>query len=536
VVGFVDVRREPDRVRVFGADGEIAVRSTPDGLWSGSGVVVGVVEEVGAGREPDRLAVRLIATTEVSRIELRWRGDLGADTRYLGDHWERGYGDLEWRGETPERVLPWYLLTHGNGVTHGYGVRTGPGALCFWTADRSGLSLWADVRNGGRPVRLRGRTLAVADVVARPGRPDETPFTAHRELCRLLCPRPLLPDHPVHGTNDWHVHYGRNGFDVIARAAEQVSRLSADPDNRPYSVIDDGWSQGGLGLGPWYGNERFGAMDAMADRLTDLGVRPGIWYRPLTALPGVPDRLRLGRGGGCLDPSRPEVLATVAEHVRRLSGWGYRMLKHDFTTWDVLGRWGFGMGGTVTDDGWGFAVDDRTTAEVLLDLYRTIREAAGSTLLIGCNTIGHLAAGLVELQRIGDDTSGVSWNRTRRMGVNALAFRAAQHGTFFAADADVAPVTPELPWPLARQWLDLVADSGTPLFVSISPQVDDPAVLAAVGAALTRAARPRAVAEPLDWLDTRSPRRWRLSAPDGSVSERAVDWTATGDGPWPFPD
>src|SRR5690606_9314439 len=119
---------------------------------------------------------------------LRWHGDPGERTRYLGDHWERGYGDLEWHGESPERVLPWSVLTtSGEGadaVTHGYGVRVGAGALCFWTADRGGLSLWADVRSGGLSVRLKGRALAVADVVARPGEPGETPFAAQRALCR----------------------------------------------------------------------------------------------------------------------------------------------------------------------------------------------------------------------------------------------------------------------------------------------------------------------------------------------------------------
>jgi len=558
--GFVEVRGPADVVRVFGADGEIPVHRTPDGLWSGDGVVVGLVAE------PGRLGVRLVASVGVARVQLRWHGDVGAGTRYLGDHWERSYGDLEWHGEAAERVLPWYVLTCSDpagpgapagsadggtqGVTHGYGVRVGAGALCFWTADARGLSLWADVRSGGRPVLLGGRALAVADVVAHIGEPGETPFEAHRALCRAMCPEPLLPDHPVYGTNDWHVHYGRNSFEVIARAADQVSQLSPDAGNRPYCVIDDGWSRGGLGSGPWYGNERFGDMDVMAQRLRDLGTRPGIWYRPLTTLPGVPSRWLL-EGRGCLDPSRPEVLELVGEHLRRLVAWGYELVKHDFTTFDVLGRWGFAMGATGTDDGWGFARGDLTTAEVLTDLYRTIRAGAGTgALLIGCNTVGHLAAGLVELQRIGDDTSGVSWNRTRRMGVNTLAFRAAQHGTFFAVDADVTPVTPDLPWALARQWLELVAASGTPLFVSVSPQVTDPAVLSVVGEALALAARPAPVAEPLDWFDTRCPRRWRLGSGGGSDGggvvggvvgavgiERSFDWLgADSAGAWPFGD
>ena len=30
--------------------------------------------------------------------------------KILGDHWERGYGDLAWRGIEPERIMPWYML------------------------------------------------------------------------------------------------------------------------------------------------------------------------------------------------------------------------------------------------------------------------------------------------------------------------------------------------------------------------------------------------------------------------------------------
>ena len=56
------------------------------------------------------------------------------------------------------------------------------------------------------------------------------------------------------------------------------------------------------------------------------------------------------------------------------------------------------------------------------------------------------------------------------MGVNTLAFRGPQHRTFFDLDADCAPITPQVPWELASRWLDLVARSGTALFVSPDPQ------------------------------------------------------------------
>jgi len=116
-------------------------------------------------------------------------------------------------------------------------------------------------------------------------------------------------------------------------------------------------------------------------------------------------------------------------------------------------------------------------------------------------------------QRTGDDTSGSVWERTRVMGVNTLAFRIAQHGTFFAADADCAAVTKAVPWHLAEQWLRLLAQSGTPLFVSASPAAIGPAQEAAIRAAFALAAEPRPVAEPLDWLQTTCPEQW--STADG---------------------
>ena len=42
----------------------------------------------------------------------------------------------------------------------------------------------------------------------------------------------------------------------------------------------------------------------------------------------------------------------------------------------------------------------------------------------------------MHIQRTGDDTSGKTWERTRVMGVNTLAFCLPQHGVFYEIDAD----------------------------------------------------------------------------------------------------
>ncbi|MEJ7664678.1 MAG: hypothetical protein WKG07_36765 [Hymenobacter sp.] len=177
------------------------------------------------------------------------------------------------------------------------------------------------------------------------------------------------------------------------------------------------------------------------------------------------------------DPKKPVLDPTIAENVALIQRnfvtyqkWGYELVKHDFTTYDLLGRWGFEMGGGFTAPGWRFTDNTRTTAEVILDLYRAIRAAAGPAYLLGCNTVGHLGAGLFEISRIGDDTSGLEWDRTRKMGVNTLGFRLMQHSKFFAADGDCVGLTPKVPWAKNEQWLRLLARSGAPLLVSAQPE------------------------------------------------------------------
>ncbi len=516
----------PDSVTVFHEEGEVRLTPASGGVWQAAGL------EVRMAPGPKGLQVGLSAPkTAVTRVRLRWRADLSGARLFLGDHWERSYGDLEWRGEAPNRVLPWYFLAWDGKRTDGYGVATGPGSMCFWNADRSGMSLWADIRCGGAGVRLGSRPLAVCEVRFRSGGADETPFESARAFCRHLCDHPLPLREPVFGTNDWYYSYGDSLPDIILKTTEMIVSLSPSGPGRPWSVVDDGWSPGGKESGRWdRANTRFVDMPRFAERIAAVGARPGIWFRPLLADPRRPDSLRLARDRAYLDPSLPETLAIVAEDTKRLKDWGYHLIKHDYTTFDIFGKWGFAMGAAPADDGWAFADGSRTTAEIVLGLYRALRKAAGDATLIGCNTLSHLSAGIFEINRIGDDVSGRSWDRTRRMGVNTLAFRAAHHGAFYAADPDIAPITRRHPWDKGRLWLRLLAGSGMPLFVSPEIEAVDAEVRESLKRAFAAAANLPPVAEPLDWLETVCPRKWRLA---GRVEE--FDWGVP-DGPWPFRD
>lgn len=503
---YLPIIRLPDTVRVYGENEVHNLDQLRGGLWAGDGVTVRT------NVRTESVKVQLTADgMKPTRIAMRWQGDVKGVRRYLGDHWERSYGDAEWRAESAHRPMPWYFLAWDGKKTHAYGVLTRPSALCFWTADADGITLWMDVRCGGRGVELKGRELDVCEIIQREGLEGETPFAVHAEFCRRLCPNPRMPGICVYGTNDWYHLYGKNNPEEILRLTRIVADLAPNVENRAFSVIDAGWSPGGIEKGPFdRGNDEFGDMSALASEIKDAGLWPGIWVRPLAAAPDSPADWRLAHRPDFLDPSKPEVAQYVRQTIQRLVDWGYDLIKHDYTTWDLLGNWGFQMGSQVTADGWSFFDRSRTTAEIVNGLYDDIRYGAGEAIVLGCNTLSHLAAGIFEMNRIGDDTSGKEWERTRRMGINAIGFRIAQHGAFYAVDADVAAITAGQPWDLASQWLKLVAQSGTPLFISYDPDYLGPEHWQAIRDAFEWASTPQPLGEPLDWMNTTTPRKWRL--------------------------
>ena len=490
------------------------------GIWTDDGRDDSAAD-VGLNRDSQGvLDIGLEAPSKaISYVAIRWSAELPFGARILGDHWERGYGDLEWRGAVPERPLPWYALVHDpvSGETTGIGVLTAPSAFASWRIDASGVTLVLDVRCGGVGVKLGGRRLIAARVRQMSSSPGDSAFDVARRFCSALCSKPRLPGQPVYGGNDWYFRYGNISAESVHTDSALIRELSQSRTNAPSYVIDAGWFPSlSCNGGPYErGNAGFPDMPGLAGRMAGIGVRPGIWIRPLLTTENVPERRRIsaqhplaGSRGNTLDPSTHEVLTQVSADIRRLRSWGYTVIKHDFSTYDITGKWGFAMGADVTFPGWQFADPTRTTAEIIRGLYEVIRAAAGDAVLIGCNTVGHLGAGLFELQRTGDDTSGTSWERTRKMGVNTLAFRMPQHGAFFHCDADCVGLTSHIPWSENRLWLDVLSHSGTPLFVSADPNCIGSEQRAALVESFDRAADGSSHAAPLDWMETTCPRKW----------------------------
>lgn len=471
-------------------------------------------------QDNEYLAIFLTAqTSKVKWIKLRWNNlSWDKNVRFLGDAWERGYGDMEWKGMNPNRFMPWYFCAKSEAKSVCYGVKVRPSAMCFWQVDSLGMTLFLDVRCGGSGVNLKGRVIKLADVIACEMR-DCTSFEAMQEFCGQMCEDPILPKYPVYGSNNWYYAYGKSSESEILADCDYILNLTKDIENKPYMVIDDCWQEhhrlNEYNGGPWTkGNEKFPDMKALADKLVQKGVRPGIWVRLLlNEDENIKNEWRLSHNN-CIDPTNPEALNYIKEDIKRICNWGYTLIKHDFSTFDLFGKWGFQMSPLVTDDGWHFYDDSLTSAEVVKLLYKAILDASveasnGETLILGCNTIGHLGAGYMHINRTGDDTSGVIWERTRFMGVNTLAFRLPQHGKFYEIDADCVGIDGGISWSMNKQWADVLAQSGTPLFISVRPNILDETEKQELHEILKVASKQEHHVIPVDWEETTCPEHWQ---------------------------
>jgi alpha-galactosidase len=519
---FLDLLRVPDGVAAYGRfektlpAGMIPLRQRGD-QWVDRQVVVESRLEKAA------LLLTLTApSTPIAVVHVRWKANVTPDLQVLGDAWERSYGELGWRNVIPERVMPWYFATYDGVTCNGYGVRTDARALCFWQLDAQGVSLWLNLTNGGDGVELGERQLTMATIVSHRGTDGVSAIDGVAALCRAMCGRKSRPTTPIYGANDWSYSYGQSSAETILRDTEFIVEVSPAGGIRPFSVIDGGWSNG---------TAAWPDMGKLAGEIKQRTARPGIWVRPLEAPEGAAPGLLLqdARFGEkrerarelAYDPTIEEAREKISAKLRQATEWGYEMVKHDFSTYDLLGQWGFEMGPQPTLPGWSLHDRSRTNAEVIADLYALLREVVGERMLLdGCNTVGHLGQGVFDLQRTGDDTSGHQWERTRRMGVNTAAFRLPQHGTFFTLDADLVGMTESVPWELNRQWLDLLARSGTVTLVSAAPSARGQGQRAALRAAFEVAAAGGVAAKPVDWMETSSPERWRAAAGSRAADER----------------
>lgn len=511
----------PDEAWVKLNDNWIKLIATSGSVFSYRDINV-AVKTTGNARSVDIQA----PDSALQAVKLIWKHQTGNQTKVLGDHWERTYGDVAWKAPVDGVKNPWYVLLYDGRQTACFGVKTGTNSICSWEVKNDSIVLMMDTHSGGVGVKLGQRTLHAADIVTYVSQLNESPFATATRFCSIMCTKTRLPKQPVYGINDWYYAYGENSPQLIKEQTAIMADLVTDTSNRPFSVIDAGWAEYSPLLPGdccWQDdfsrpNAKFKDMHKMAADITALGMRPGLWTRPLCAKHN--DKLSLlapvikGRDNPknpILDPTIPENIERVKGNIAVYNKWGYEMVKHDFTTYDITGQWGFQMTDHFTAPGWKFYDQTKTNAEIINHLYQEIRQSAGDMYLIGCNTLSHLSAGIFEINRIGDDTSGKEWERTRKMGVNTLGFRLPQHNTFYAADGDCVGLTKDVPWDKNKQWLQLLAECGAPLFVSAQINFLGTDQKAAIKQAFAQAAKVQPTGEPLEWLTDQFPAKWKLN-------------------------
>jgi alpha-galactosidase len=460
-------------------------------------------------------------------VSLHWKIPDRISSYVLNDHWERTYGDVSWHKPNGSELLPWYFMEYDGLNTNGFGVKTGSNTFCFWQLGGTTLSLTLDTLSGGCGVQLGDRTLKAAEIVTIKSDAGESPFETTRRFTTIMCDKARMPRQPVYRINDWYFSYGNTSEKLIIEHTEMMAPMAEGLENRPFSVIDAGWFKGPpsapndccWGDDMKTHDEKFGDMHELTEKIRKIGMRPGLWTRPLCGSHKDPASFMLpcikGREENkpVLDPTIPENLERIQNYFKLYNQWSYELVKIDFTTFDVFGKWGFEMlrDCCMTQAQWNMHDTSKTNAEIILNLYKTIREAAGDIYLLGCNTFSHLSAGIFELNRIGDDTSGNEWERTRNMGVNTLAFRGLHQGTFYAADSDCVGLTLKVPWGKNKQWMELVAKSGTPLFISAQPEATGTLQKEVIKQCFKLASQNIPVGEPLDWMESAFPQKWKLN-------------------------
>ncbi len=454
-------------------------------------------------------------------IELEWKFESGNDVFVLGDVWERSYGDLEFRKLADNgRYMPWYFIATNKTSSFCFGVKTQPNAFISFRYTSEGITALIDCRNGDCGVHLGGRKIHLATFIYKKYDSCEV-FECLCDYCKLLCDNPILPEEKIYGGNNWYYAYGKSSYEEIISDAKVQVELAKGIDNKPFEVIDDCWQINSC-EGPWIPNEKFGDMKKLAEEIKEIGARPGIWVRLLhNRDSSITDEMKILHNGKrkYLDPTHPDVQALIKADIERIKGWGYELIKHDFTTFDLFGGWGKELDPNINEtDNKHFYDRTKTNAEIVLDLYRLIKDACGDMLIIGCNTVSHLCAGLVQINRIGNDTSGREWKATKENGVNTLAFRLAQNEAFYMCDADCVGILDDnIPWEKNGQWLHLLSYSNTPLFVSCNDNLTDEQK-----ADLSKAYKTFHMThkiKPVDIYENKTPSEWII---DGETVE--YDW------------
>ena len=417
-------------------------------------------------------------------LKLRFRGDLTGVDRVYGDAWERAglRSFLEWHAVKASRSMPWFCYLLESGEMSCFGAKTGANSFVSFQVDYDGITVFVNLCCGNEGVDLKTPVLACEIVESvKNGKRDY--YEVAKSFAKKMCDAPVLPKQPVFGVNNWYWAYGNISDEDVIEEAKQLKKLTEGCKHKPYFVIDDGWQKSRENPaslyrgGPWVGNSRFPDIKKTVDEIHAQGALAGVWIRPLQTEDDAPVEAVLCDYydyGKVLDPSHPFTLEKIEGEVRRLRKWGFDMIKFDFTTMDTTGRHTL----TAEEDHVSelcaadrkFYDKTKTLAQILKGLYAAVQRGANGAEVIGCNTIGHLTAGINSIYRIGNDTSGKAFEWTRRDGVNSM-MRLPLNGNFYLADPDCAPFTEMVDFDINADYLMMCAITGCVTIASVKPEI-----------------------------------------------------------------
>ncbi|GHH39100.1 glycoside hydrolase family 36 protein [Lentzea cavernae] len=253
----------------------------------------------------------------------------------------------------------------------------------------------------------------------------------------------------------WYAYYENITEDQLSKDITALRGLPFD-----VAQIDDGWEER---VGDWHANGKFpSGMRALADRITDAGLRPGLWLAPFIVHPGSetartrPELLlrdaagapvvaghNWGTGYYTLDLTLGAVQEHLRETIHRVTHeWGFTYLKLDFL-----------QAGAVA--GARFADVDRE--EAYQAGLRAIREAAGEeAYLLGSGAPLLPSLGLVDGLRSGPDVAPMWDHYATQDPSDALARNAVVNTLHRLWHAPLLEVDPDVVY--FRSRLNLLTD------------------------------------------------------------------------------
>ncbi|NUR70378.1 MAG: alpha-galactosidase [Hamadaea sp.] len=253
----------------------------------------------------------------------------------------------------------------------------------------------------------------------------------------------------------WYAYYENITEQQLVKDVDTLRGL-------PFDVVqvDDGWE---VAVGDWQPNHKFpSGMKALADRIADAGLTPGLWLAPFIALPtsdlarrrpelllrdAYGDKVIAGHNWGtgyhALDLSTDDAREYLAELTHRVvHEWGFKYLKLDFINAGAVV-------GSRSDGG------EREAA--YRSALQLIRQVAGDdAYLLGSGAILLPSLGILDGMRSGPDVAPMWQNYASDDPSDAMARNAVVNTLHRLWQQPLAEVDPDVVY--FRSRLNLLTD------------------------------------------------------------------------------